>query len=1040
VSERRTDADLSLRRYKAKKIMATLGVGFSGNTIKEIFNFSEDVYDVLINEAYINDELDCVGGIYYFKLPIENMKPDTKKCEVILKEYIKPLYYHLFSQEFDFRAYRNIMKRMVTGTGYSETELHFFWLDVGDFAEQMKNTDLAINIYRFNASSSQELGIKHRKHIFVKSVLKLSRLEFMRGISTDNTLEFQRQALKYIDEVNLTSEDALLMLYAGMGEQFSGIVEEGELLREKGLKYMSQFNFQELESEAIPLVGWHYHLQGDFSKTISYYENFILAIENKSDNALITLAYPSVIFSYFYSGEYNKALALSDIIYRHALRDNDMLAATLIYAIMGRTYVYLRDYDSAEKILRDAYEQGKQLRYGWGMYYAVLGSCLLEYRRKNYEACRNCIVISRKISEEYRISPMYTSPFILDALQSIDEDGLNPIDGFSYDEVLQKHISSKNIHLKGVAYRHIAEKLRRNGEKESEILKTLRLSIQHLEMSGNTNELGRTYIAVAESYERMNDWEMAGKYAKNAWNHLTEEDREDYPESLLHYVQQQEINDKLGLELETSWLELRNIIGEERLSSRLLTSMSRVFATESGVFSIVKGNRVELRFVQNLDKSDMKSLEMQRIESILSQVASTGKIFVHIREKKQYDEHFIIDNEPLFCIAIPFKQNGSVRAALYLHSHFGEKQITQKDLDSIEKFAEKMSDSIISAIDYNLITDKAAIIDSFSEEKKEEKQYCESTDEDVLFIKERIAQVAKTAIPVLLIGETGVGKEVFARDIFRQSLYKKNFVKVNCGAIPENLIESELFGYEKGSFTGAVARKKGYFEIAEGGTIFLDEIGELPLAAQVKLLRILQEHEFMRVGGTENIKVNFRLIAATNKDLSYEVEKGTFRRDLYYRLNVVELMIPPLRDRKKDIPVLASFFIDKFCKEYDKEYCTIASDSFINMLNYAWPGNVRELENILQRAVLFSEDNVIHLEFQSEELNQPKAENNSVITDADKRKGFMTLEEMEKKHIQDAISLCGGKIGGKNGAAELLGLNRNTLNSKIRKYGIKIQK
>ncbi|MBQ8563447.1 MAG: sigma-54-dependent Fis family transcriptional regulator [Firmicutes bacterium] len=340
-------------------------------------------------------------------------------------------------------------------------------------------------------------------------------------------------------------------------------------------------------------------------------------------------------------------------------------------------------------------------------------------------------------------------------------------------------------------------------------------------------------------------------------------------------------------------------------------------------------------------------------------------------------------------------------------------------------------------------------------------------DEEVLQIYDHIEKVAETNIPVLIIGETGVGKEVFAREVFEKSKYQKTFIKVNCGAIPESLIESELFGYEKGSFTGAAQRKKGYFEMAEGGTIFLDEIGELSMIAQVKLLRVLQEHELMRVGGTEVVKVDFRLVAATNKDLQKEVEAGTFRRDLYYRLNVVQLSIPPLRKRKKDIPSLAKFFIEKFCAELGKPACAIEPDTFLRMMEYPWPGNVRELENALQKAVLFAENGMLRMELpigaQAEELLLEEKETEpegaaAVLQTLEAERGtsamaevaeakillekevFCTLEDMERNYILRVVAHCKGKIGGKGGAAEILGMKRTTLLSRMEKLGIANQR
>lgn len=227
-------------------------------------------------------------------------------------------------------------------------------------------------------------------------------------------------------------------------------------------------------------------------------------------------------------------------------------------------------------------------------------------------------------------------------------------------------------------------------------------------------------------------------------------------------------------------------------------------------------------------------------------------------------------------------------------------------------------------------------------------------------LQEMIRQIAPTDATVLLQGESGVGKEIFASAIHQNSMRSLGpFVKVHCGALPENLLESELFGHEKGAFTGASARRKGRFELANGGTIFLDEIGDISPAVQIKLLRVLQEREFERVGGEETIKTDIRIISATNKNLKQAVQDKLFREDLYYRLNVVELTIPPLRERKEDIPLLADFFLKNFSKKYSKQIDSFDTKAMKKLLTYSWPGNIRELQNSIETAVVLSKDKEI---------------------------------------------------------------------------------
>jgi DNA-binding NtrC family response regulator len=299
--------------------------------------------------------------------------------------------------------------------------------------------------------------------------------------------------------------------------------------------------------------------------------------------------------------------------------------------------------------------------------------------------------------------------------------------------------------------------------------------------------------------------------------------------------------------------------------------------------------------------------------------------------------------------------------------------------------------------------------------------------QEVLATVERVASTNST---VLLGGESGVGKDLIARAIHEKSRRASGpFIKINSTAIPENLLESELFGYEKGAFTGAGASKPGKFELADKGTLFLDEIGDVPPVTQVKLLRVLQEREFERLGGTRTIKVDVRLIAATNRDLREALEQGTFREDLYYRLNVVPIDIAPLRERREDIPDLVRLFISQFCGESRRSIEDISREAMRILVNYHWPGNVRELQNILERACALAKGTVLEATDIHLDLRPAKA---STAADGFLPQG-MTLEQWEDEMIQEALRRANGN---KSQAARLLGLSRNALRYRLSKIGI----
>ena len=314
-------------------------------------------------------------------------------------------------------------------------------------------------------------------------------------------------------------------------------------------------------------------------------------------------------------------------------------------------------------------------------------------------------------------------------------------------------------------------------------------------------------------------------------------------------------------------------------------------------------------------------------------------------------------------------------------------------------------------------------------------------DKKIQDILNTIDQVAKTPVPVLIEGESGTGKSFFAKAVhFLSDRSKKPFIELNCGAIPHDLIESELFGHEKGAFTGAVQQKKGKFELADGGTLFLDEIGELPLDLQVKLLHVVETQKFTRVGGTSFIETNVRLISATNRNLKEEIENNRFRQDLYYRLKVVYLYIPPLRERKDDIPVLANHFLKKHASLNPEKNLQLTKETITILKSYSWNGNIREMENILQQAIILSKDGIItpgllppelteNFQDEVEQIPLTKIE----LTEFKEKKTKYIIDNIEYRFLTNLLQQAGGNI---TKAAEISGYDRRQIQNLINKHGI----
>ncbi len=391
-----------------------------------------------------------------------------------------------------------------------------------------------------------------------------------------------------------------------------------------------------------------------------------------------------------------------------------------------------------------------------------------------------------------------------------------------------------------------------------------------------------------------------------------------------------------------------------------------------------------------------------------------------------------LPKEELSFICVPILLNRRAVGALGVDLKFNP----ERDYDRYVKFLGIVASSVAQAVKIQRLVedDKKRLVDENLHLKQELRERYDfssiiGSSGPVRQMYEQMSQVAPTNTTVLIRGESGTGKEMVAHAIhYNSPRANKPFIKVSCAALPDSLIESELFGYEKGAFTGADQRKKGRFEMAEGGTLFLDEIGDIALQTQVKLLRVLQEREFERLGSTETVKVNVRLLAATNKDMERAIAAGTFREDLYYRLNVFAIFVPPLRERKADLLLLVDHFLEKFSREHHKSIKRISTPAIDMLMSYHWPGNVRELENTLERAVLMCDGQVVHGHHLPPSLQTAEASGTVTrVSLSDAVAGF------EKDLIQDALKTTRGN---RAKAARLLDTTERVLNYKVRKYVI----
>jgi transcriptional regulator with GAF, ATPase, and Fis domain len=446
----------------------------------------------------------------------------------------------------------------------------------------------------------------------------------------------------------------------------------------------------------------------------------------------------------------------------------------------------------------------------------------------------------------------------------------------------------------------------------------------------------------------------------------------------------------------------------------------------------------------NITPSETKSPGFKLSKDLIRESLKAKAPCIRIINQKS-DKKNPFSIRSMFCLSGTI--NKQLSWALYLDNHFLEDQYHKADPILIAKLIKQSTPRTEKVLGYERIKPKI-----HSQDLKESIQTIRSDDEMqfqnpmMVELISEVDRVAQTDSSVLIYGETGTGKEVLAQRIHHLSPRNKNpFVVVDLASIPENLLESELFGYEKGAFTGATERKRGRLELVHKGTLFLDEIGEIPLSFQVKLLRLLQEKKFIRIGGAQTIHVDFRLITATNRNLEEEVAAGRFRQDLYYRLSVVPVRLPPLRERQGDILLIAKHFISIFSKKHNRPYIHMTAEDESWLMFYTWPGNIRELRNVMERSIILSSNGMLNLNMINNTPATP-VYNRAMATEHLPFKTSSLLfsendmpafDEIQRRYIQMVLNKVNGKISGNGGAAEILKMKYSTLYAKMKKLGLR---
>lgn len=888
---------------------------------------------------------------------------------------------------------------------------------------------------RFLGSTSDE----EAKTAFVRSVLDLSSLTFALGKGMADLSEYLHQAHAVAKDLGDARSHAMINMHLGCLYYFSDRRELALVALSTGLTEIEELGDADILDQSAAFLGLFYFMQGMFREALEHLERAERIFDGRKRGQIRNPLTP-ILHGYCltYIGEFHRAIGCLDFHWRSAKeRSNHTLAVTL-RVILGTVLMLIKREKEGHFHIDEAVREASERKNAFALYLAA-GAIAMRYMRAGkIEKAYETILKNVETGAASGLVRQYASPWVLEMIYEFERREFPIIPEMSFSEAMARAIEENNVHLHGVSLRLRSQKRAKENADYSVIQKDLEKSLEYLDKSGDIRQQAKTGFELSRLALSQKNREQARHYAKTAWKVLGGYAEDFFPDDLRFLLDTKKISERLPETASESldrYIELTEsmfpVHSQQEILAKAIVATNRFFGAERGGLFWFPGGRMtqtpELRAACNLSVNDVNAENFKNnLQAVLKTFSTSRPVLQRGGGTFGGTEGRAVKS--LLCL--PVEINGRTRAVIYHDNSYLEDCFDFLDQETIEKVVAHISRQVARLYEFLRLKQEHSglVYEKILHEPR-------AGDRGIIFestvMQDLLDQVDKAALSdstILLLGETGVGKELIARRIHAKSHKRGHpFIVVDSTAMPEGLVESELFGHEKGAFTGAEGQKKGRLELADKGTLFIDEIGELPGSMQVKLLRAIQERSFCRVGGTRELQSDFRLIVATNRDLAAEVDAGRFRRDLYYRLNVVPFQIPALRDRKDDILVLAKHFLVKFARKFSRQGLILEPETESILKNYHWPGNIRELENVMERAVLLSLEGRLKIELSTESLQHSKHPFS----------GRPTLEELEKQYIQYIINETGGRIGGAGGASEILGLKRTTLYARMKKLGLK---
>ncbi len=879
-----------------------------------------------------------------------------------------------------------------------------------------------------------------QQHLFTSAVLQLSHLRFCSGEGLNEIPELLNMAQQAAVQRKDTHTNVLLELHKVRHICHENRFEEAIETSRKALDIAKTLgdDFQSLSTE---FTGVYYFFKGMHKEALTFFEEAFQRVELNQDRPVAFLIPHWLGLCAAYTGQFHRAIGVFDTNFRRAqyrsepaLADHFRSDLGIVLLIAGKTD---EAYRHLSEMLEGAKSRGNRHAILWGKIGIAYFHYLENRPREAHQLMQEAVTEAMDHNCLFR---QYTWPWFLEMLYGFNRLKYGPLPAFDYESELETKAGGSNVMLRGVALRLKAKEAIFQHNDSRKVAALFKRSEQYLRQSGNPIELGKTLVEIARFKLRKKQFESAWNYSLMARESLTGVNPALFPPDLRPALERK-VDQPVFYQPPPADNHLDKIIDaldKLILSHNVDSFLQRVLSIVGNFFGAARGavfwkdapDPKKAAYKVGYNLSEEESLRQDFRNSLLA-IQKTFRQNSTILIRKALKSARNLKTTPLAVLCMPLEIDGQVKGVFYYDNAYDEKafdRLSGNELDVLCQYMGRLISCVttyfegIMASSYEKAVQTSTAGHSPGSELKAESPIMKK----LLSLADKAAD---SDASILILGETGVGKELLAQRLHRMNRKRGSgpFHVVDVSNIAESLIESELFGYEKGAFTGADQRKLGRLELSNGGTLFIDEIGNIPLTIQSKLLRALQEKSVVRVGGTNTVKTDFRLLAATNQDLEQDVLLGRFRADLFYRINVVPIKVPPLRDRGDDILLLANHFLKHFSKKHGKTSLQFSEKAQANFLQYHWPGNIRELKNVVECAVLLSSDNLLGTDL------FPKADINPA---GNPFEDLPTMDELQQRYISYVLDITNGRISGKGGAAEVLGMKRTTLAARMKKLGV----